>query len=420
MVFAVALPWYLLAGRQGALLLGGVLAAYGVARTAFLSLGGHASDRWSPWTVMMAADSVRAVAVALVALVAATGTPDARLLIPAAALLGAGAGLFLPGSFAIIPALLPAPDLKAGNALSSGANQLIALLGPAIGGLLVAAYGPTPAFMVDAVSFLVSAGTLVGIRTISRSDQDRRHGPGPARRPRADVGVADADLIPAAEKPLTIRRMLSSSRVLQTLLLLSLAANLGAGGMSEVALPALARGPFGAGAGSYGGLIAATGAGAFVGVLAAARIRFPRRPALVCSGAFLGQAVLVAAVPHLGGLIPAAGALAAFGLLNGFANVLMVTAVQQWAPAELLGRIMSLVLLTSFGSFPVSVLLGGWLVHLYGPSLFFLLDAAVLAMAVTVALTQRLWREFGIPPSDGNTGFAPSPPAGPASDMASA
>ena len=58
--YAVALPWYVLATHGGPLLLGTVLAAYGIPRTALLLVGGHLSDRWRPWTVMMATDAVRA------------------------------------------------------------------------------------------------------------------------------------------------------------------------------------------------------------------------------------------------------------------------------------------------------------------------------------------------------------------------
>ena len=58
--YAVALPWYVLAAHGGVLLLGTVLAGYGVPRTALIAVGGWASDRWRPQTVMMATDVVRA------------------------------------------------------------------------------------------------------------------------------------------------------------------------------------------------------------------------------------------------------------------------------------------------------------------------------------------------------------------------
>jgi len=118
--FAVALPWYVLSAHSGAVLLATVLAAYGVPRSALLLVGGRASDRWQQWTVMMAADSVRARMLVALSVTATTSAPGAATLVPIAALLGAGEGMFLPGSMAIIPSLLPEEDLQAGNAVASG------------------------------------------------------------------------------------------------------------------------------------------------------------------------------------------------------------------------------------------------------------------------------------------------------------
>src|SRR5581483_3987169 len=82
--YAVALPWYVLDSHGGALLLGTVLAAYGISRTALLFAGGPASDRWRPWTVMMSTDVVRAVALAALAVTATLGPPRAAILVPLA------------------------------------------------------------------------------------------------------------------------------------------------------------------------------------------------------------------------------------------------------------------------------------------------------------------------------------------------
>src|ERR1700734_4009953 len=123
--YAVALPWYVLAAHGGVLLLGTVLAAYGVPRTALIAVGGYASDRWRPQTVMMATDAVRALAPAALA-VAAAGRPArarAVVLVPIAVVIRAGEGLFLPGSFSIIPSLLSGDGLQAGNALASSGTQ---------------------------------------------------------------------------------------------------------------------------------------------------------------------------------------------------------------------------------------------------------------------------------------------------------
>src|SRR5207244_10549249 len=84
---------------------------------------------------------------------------------PTAAVIGGCEGLFLPASFTIMPSLLDDTQLTAGNALNQTAIQAGTLIGPAIGGALVAVTGAsTAAFGIDAVSFAVSAASLALIR----------------------------------------------------------------------------------------------------------------------------------------------------------------------------------------------------------------------------------------------------------------
>lgn len=345
------------------------------------------------------------------------------MLVPIAAVLGAGEGLFLPGSFAIVPSLLPADDLQAGNALTSGGTQLATLAGPALGGVVVAVLGPAPAFALEAVSFVASAVSLAGVRTVQRPAAalapSRKEAPvfcsraRPAPAPAGDersVGALAGDEGPgdgaSSDGAPTLRRLVASQRVLQLLLAVTVAANLDSGAVGEVALPALAHGPFRAGADGYGGMIAAFGAGALAGTVVAAQVRQSRRPAVVGSVAFLAEAAFLAGVPYLGGAVAAGAALAACGALNAFGNVVMITAFQHWAPAEVMGRLMGLLLLASFGIFPLSVLLGGVVVRDLGPAPVFPISAAVLACAVAVGLSQRSWRLFG---SAGTPGDAALP-----------
>lgn len=378
--YTVALPWYVLSHHGGALLLGAVLACYGIARTVALLVGGSLSDRLRPWTVMMGADAGRAVVTAALVVVVASRPPSLVVLAPIAVLLGIGGGLFMPGSMAIIPALLPDDDLQAGNALSSGWTQLAIFVGPAIGGVVVAAVGAAPAFAVDGATYVVSALTLVGVRLL-----------GPVRL----ASVSETGSVPAAGDGPTLWQVIRSERVLRLIFAITLVANLGSGGESEVALPALAHGPFRAGAGGYGALVAAIGAGALVGTILAGQAPRFRRPALIGSWGFITQGVFTAFVPYLGGTVPAAVMLACFGLLNGFSNVLTITAFQRWARPQMLGRLMGFLMLGSLGIFPVSVLLGGVIVHGLGPAVFFPLSAASVAATVLVALSFRDWREFG-------------------------
>ena len=76
---------------------------------------------------------------------------------PLAGLTGASEGLFISPSYALLPSLLPPGELQAGNAIASAVTEGGSLVGPALGGPLVAALGPAAAFAADAASFAVSA-----------------------------------------------------------------------------------------------------------------------------------------------------------------------------------------------------------------------------------------------------------------------
>jgi MFS family permease len=383
--YAVALPWFVLAGHGGTVLLGTVLAAYGVPRTATIMAGGWASDRFRPHTVMLAADAVRVLAMAALAVTAAAGPARAALLVPVAVVLGAGEGMFLPASFSVIPSLLPDADLQAGNALASGGTQLASLAGPAIGGALVALGSPSAAFGLDAASFAVSAATLLALRPPQA---------GPAPAPGAEAG-GDGRAGAGGTAGPGLRDLLRTQRVLYVLIGVNIAANLGSAGLDGVALPALAHGPLHASAQGYGAILAGFAAGALAGTLAAGRAGQPRRPVITASLAFLVMAAAIAVTPFLGSVGRVVAAQAVFGICNGFGNTYTITAFQRWAPRKCLGRLNGLLLLTSFGVAPASVLLAAWSGRELGPAAFFLFAAVTVAAAVTGGLSQRSWRDFG-------------------------
>jgi MFS family permease len=384
--YAVALPWYVLSAHGGALLLGTVLACYGASRAVVTALGGAAADRFEPWLVMIAADLVRAVALVGFAIAAASTRPSLVLLAPIAIVLAAGSGLFLPASNTIIPALLDDEQLQAGNAVSSGNSQLSGIIGPAIGGPVVALLGASTAFSVDAATFLVSVLSLVTVRrAVHARTLSKAAKPADAPRPSKASGIV---------------ALIREQPVLITVCIMLIVANLVTGGMLSVGLPALAHGPLHAGATGYGLLVATFSIGALLGTVAAARLGRPRRPAVVASLTYLAGAAVTAAIPYLGGPIGAGVALGGFGLALGFGNVITNTAIMRWAPRPLLGRVIALALVASYSVYPLSTVLAGLVVHGLGTAPLFPLSGAVTALAVFGALTRRSWRDFGTQPAD--------------------
>jgi hypothetical protein len=379
--YAVALPWLVLSTHGGVILLGTVLACYGVPRTVLIPVGGMLADKVGPRTLMLTADTVRCVLVAGLAVLAARHTASLAALGPIAALIGAGEGLFIPASFAIMPSLLDGDRLTAGNALSTAAVQAGSLLGPALGGALVAVTrSSTSAFAVDAASFAVS--------TLSLALIPRRAASGSVTAGEAEAGEAEAK-----ERGGGVLALLRSSRALQVILVVVIAANLASGGMGDVALPSLAHARYGAA--GYGALLACLAVGGLIGTLAAARTGGLRTPAILASALFLVEAAAISLTPYLGGEAGAAAALFACGACNGLANVIFLTVLQKWVSPGLLGRVMGTLMLCAFGSFPLSVAVAGILVGHLGPGPFFPVAGGFIAVAILGGLTQREFRVFG-------------------------
>ena len=393
--YAVALPWVTLTGNGGAVLLGAVLACYGVPRTALIPVGGLLSDLVGARTLMLVADAIRCLLIGVLALVALSHRATLLDLGPVAALTGASEGLFIPPSYALMPSLLPPAQLQAGNAIASAVAEGGSLLGPALGGPLVAVAGPASAFAADAASFAISAATLALIpaRRARRVARARWPG-GQSIGQRVDQGMGQGAGLWA---------LIQRERLLQVMLIMVVVANLASDGTLEVATPALAHARYGAI--GYAVMMACLAAGSVGGNLAGLRGRAPGRggggrlawstPAVRSAAAFVLEGAAIMVLPFLGGLPGAATAAFVLGLANGFGNVLFITLLQQWAPAALLGRVMSLIMLAAWGMLPLSVGVAGALVLRFGPAPYFPIAGAVVVLAVLGALTQREFRSLG-------------------------
>ena len=128
---------------------------------------GVVADRFNRKRILILADLLRAVTVCGFLLVRDPG--DVWLLYALTAIqLGVG-GFFYPARNAILPDLVSPEELGAANMLSSVTWSVMLALGAALGGLVAGVWGNYPAFVVDAITFLVSAAFVAGIRYERRS-----------------------------------------------------------------------------------------------------------------------------------------------------------------------------------------------------------------------------------------------------------
>jgi MFS family permease len=375
--YAVALPWFVLSAHGGPVFLGAVLTCYGIPRTVLIPVGGVLSDKVGARTLMLATDVGRCAVITALAVIATRHLVSLAWLGPVAVLIGAGEGLFIPASFAVIPSLLDAGQLAAGNSLYWVIAQVGSLLGPVLGGSLVATTGTGPVFAFDAGTFAVSAITLALI-------QRRR----PANQPTATAR-------PEREPTGGVLSLLRTSRVLQLIAIAVFAANFAMGGLGGVALPTLAHSRYGAG--GYGVLLACATGGSIAGTLAGSRCASLRKPAIPVSVAYLLMAAALGVLPFAGGLPGAAIAMLATGAFSSLGNLIVITRLQLWIPPALHGRMTSVLMTCMIGAFPLSVAVAGVLVRHVGPAPVFPIAAVPVVVVVLWGLTQREWREFGAP-----------------------
>ena len=356
----VAFPFQLLQLGGSALELGTLISIFTGANLVFLLLGGAVADRVPRRTLLIAAEIVSGVVMAIVAFLGLSGTIQIWHLYVSMVVFGVATAFSGPAIGAIIPELVPEEILVSGNALRGLSRQAARTAGPVVGGLLVAFAGPPIAFAVDALSFFVSAGAvaLTAARPVTRGEPSSIL---------ADIREGLAFVFSVQWLWVTIFGWSFIN-----------AAFIGA---YVVGLPLFVTETLREGAVVYGVITAAMGIGEAVGAAAIPQMRIRRvGVAIFLFGAMTGIGLL------LYGIFPTLIGALAGGVVIGFSfvclGVLWETALQRLVPRRLLGRVTSVDWFGGTLLAPVAPLVAAaLLVTVTPPGLF------LVAGAITTALT---------------------------------
>ena len=256
-IFVVALAIEALRLGNGADGLAFVMAARMLPMVIFLFVSGAAADRLPRRLILLASDLVRGVSVGLIAVLTATHDLQLWQLVVMSAVFGSADAFFMPAATAIVPDILPVDLLSQASALESSSWVISQnLIGPALGGLVIALFGSATSFGIDAASFGVSAACIAVMH--------RR--PPPEREPSSIM----ADLREGA-------RYVRSQRWLWAAILAASVANFAGYAPSVVLIPVLVRHVLHGSATELGLVLAASGAGGLVGTVAVGHFGPPRR-----------------------------------------------------------------------------------------------------------------------------------------------
>ena len=342
-IYFVAIAWlvYDLSNSPASLALVGV--AWTVPQLACLLFAGAVTDRLDRRRVLVAANLVGGLAIGAIAALTLAGWVQLWHVWALVVVYGVSVAFFIPAAGAIVPEIVPEELLVEANALRQFIRPLtLRLLGPALGGVLVASFGTGQALLLDALSFLVAAGTLLLLRV--------------APRPREESDGAERSLLREMGEGLRFvrgQRWLWVSVAAMALWLLIYV------GPMEVLIPYLVKNEIGGGAQSLGFVFAAGGIGAMVSSVLVGRYGTRGESLALAYTVWAASSFALATIALAATVWQAMlSAFCTFALVTA-GDIIWVTRLQKRVPGELLGRVSSLDWLVSIALVPASFALVG-------------------------------------------------------------
>src|SRR5881409_125747 len=151
----VALAWLVLQLTGSSLALGTVLVVQALPRAVLMVVGGALADRLSSRLTMLASMGLRATFVAPLAVLVLTGRVQMWEVYGIAVVFGVVDAFFMPARNSILPRVVADRELEPGNAVLNVTAQASVILGPVLGGVIVAVLGIGWAFTGDAACFVI-------------------------------------------------------------------------------------------------------------------------------------------------------------------------------------------------------------------------------------------------------------------------
>jgi MFS family permease len=287
-------------------------------------LGGAVADRVDRRRVLLAAQAVVALVAGLLALTALTGSPSVAVIFPLAGALAAASAVDNVTRAAVVPALAGTLRLRSALSITFGLGQVCAVVGPGLGGLLIAASGVGAAYLVLTVGFVVTLFITALLRPLRPADTE-----GPAMPVLRSIGEG--------------LRFVRGNRALVGSFAIDLAAM--TFGMPRALFAVLSLTVYDAGAAGTGLLYASVSAGATVAALTMGWLEHANRLGRIVIGSVLVWGLAIAAAGLVPSLWIAAGLLAVAGAADSVSAVCRSTINQTVTPEPMRGRMSSVFML---------------------------------------------------------------------------
>lgn len=170
----VALPYQIKELTNSYVAVGAIGAVELIPLIVFGLYGGVLADRYDRKKLIWLSEASALILVGGLLLNSLNDSPNLLIIYIIAALFSAVDGIQRPSAGAILPRLVSHEDLPAANALMSLRWQLGVILGPAVGGLIIATYSTSFGFLIDAITYLISLYFLAKVRNIPATEKSEK------------------------------------------------------------------------------------------------------------------------------------------------------------------------------------------------------------------------------------------------------
>ena len=345
-----------------------VLGAGTIPLVAFLLIGGVWADRLPRAPLMITTDVVRALLHGTLALLIFTDLVQVWHIVVIEALFGTAEAFFRPAYTGLLPRTVPDEEIQEAQALTNMTNNLAELLGPALATALVLGLGAGWAFLLDALTFVVSALFLAGVRV-----------PGTPVEPAGSRTLL-------AELAEGFGHVRSRPWVWVTVAVFSLAVPLGYAPLFVLG-PSVAEDAYGSAA-LFGVVTTLFGVGAMAGALAGLRWR-PRHPMRAAFVVLAAWPVLLVAFGAVAPVVVVCALAAATGFGFSLFDVWWNTAMAERIPPEALSRVSSYDWMGSLALLPVGFLVAGPLAGATSPEGVLVAGGVLTALVLALGLIPR-------------------------------
>ena len=372
--YEIALGFWILAVTGSTALMGTLMAVSMIPRVLLTPLAGVWVDRGNRKSIMVGMDALRGTVVVLVAAAALGGWIEVWMVFAAGIVIGVAAAAFNPTVQSIIPDIVPRDRLVQGNSFFSMIRAGSGILGNSLGGLLYTTLGAPLMFLVNGLSYLLSAGTeqIIRVPPVQHS--------GPKSQFFADLKAG--------------LRFVWSSSGLRALMLVAAILNFFAMVGIVLILPLFQR-TEGLGPVRYGIFMAIYTGAMLLGMVFTASIKISdtlRYPFFILG--ILITSVSFTLVP-VWTVFPLMVALAAVGgFANAIINVLLQSVIQLTTPQDMRGKVMGFLEALTGGLMPIGMAVGGLLGEFLPLRLIISLAFAIAGLVGTPPLLNPGIRRF--------------------------